>query len=82
VINAGGYGFIGSNGLLDDEGAADFAVHFYGLLAERLRAGDPFYIGDILIETKDYFNQKDEPVFSAYVYFGNPNLMIIPPESL
>ena len=82
VINEGGYGFIGSNGLLEDKGATDFACRFYSLLTDRLRRGAPFYIADVLVETKRYFQQIDEPVFAAYVYFGNPNLKIIPPEDL
>jgi CHAT domain-containing protein len=77
IIGAGASGYIGALWPVNDKGATDFSVRFYKQLQKSLRTG-PAYIADILRDTRKNFLPEGDPSFLAYVYYGDPNLRLLP----
>ena len=80
VLEAGAGGYIGGLWALDDQGAAEFASHFYNRLREALAANRAAPVADVLRETRQQFYENGNPTFLAYVYYSDPNLRVVKPS--
>ncbi len=72
-------GYIGGLWSLGDEGAARFATSFYNRIRERLEAGEEARLTEVLRATRREFLENGDPTFLAYVFYGNPELVLIRP---
>jgi hypothetical protein len=74
ALELGACGYIGSLCPLDDAGASAFAIEFYS----RLYQEGPLHgrVADALRETRSYFIEQGDPVGLAYVFYGDPNLVL------
>lgn len=75
ILESGASGYIGGLWSIDDQGAADFATHFYQRMAQQLRGGSVL-LADVLRQTRQRFYQTGDPTFLAYVYYGDPDLVL------
>lgn len=76
VLESGASGYIGGLWSIGDRGAAEFAADFYRRLAQQLGEG-PVRLADALRHTRQRFYQTGDPTFLAYVYYGDPNLVLV-----
>jgi hypothetical protein len=75
VLEGGGSGYVGGMWPLGDSGAAEMATVFYKDLELALADG-PVFVSDLLRKTRRMFYETKDPTFLAYVYYGDPNLII------
>lgn len=78
VLEGGASGYIGGLWPLGDQGAAEFATHFYQLLTQKLDEGS-VSIAEVLQETRKQFYDNGDPTFLAYVYYGDPDFRLTRP---
>jgi len=79
MLESGAAGYIGGLWSLDDEGAARFATSFYKRIQERLEAGEEAKLTEILRATRREFLENGDPTFLSYVFYGQPDLVLIRP---
>lgn len=79
ILEGGASGYIGGLWPLGDQGAAEFAIHFYQHLLHELERG-PVVVADILRHTRKQFYENGDPTFMAYVYYGYPDFHLNPSQ--
>lgn len=75
VLEAGAGGYVGALWPLNDRSAARFGIDFYQTLARRLEQ-QPASVALTLRDVRRKFSENSDPTFLAYVYYGDPNLLI------
>jgi hypothetical protein len=62
---------------IGDKGAMEFAEAFYRTMKIELDTKGSVSMADLLRKTKRGFTINDDPTFLAYVYYGDPNLLLV-----
>lgn len=76
VLEAGASGYVGALWPVNDRSAARFGGDFYQTLAQRLEQQRPASVALVLRDVRRKFLENNDPTFLAYVYYGDPNLLI------
>lgn len=76
LLRSGGCGYLGGLWTIQNDGAVDFALHFYGSLFNAPASGPP-PVAEIVRDGRRNFYQRYDPTFLAYVYYGSPGLRLI-----
>jgi hypothetical protein len=77
LLGNGASGYIGALWPVKDSTAAQFATVFYELLNQSLAAGHHPNVGSLLAETRtEVFRQSHDATALAYVFYGDPKLVV------
>lgn len=76
VLASGASGYIGALWPLTDRGAAKFGIDFYQNLRQRTQTGGR-NVAEQLRKTRQLFFQTGDPSYLAYVFYGDPNLVLL-----
>jgi hypothetical protein len=74
VLDAGASGYIGALWPVNDQIAAQFAVHFYQLLQEQMRVGPADVSATLERTRREIYQTTGNPTALAYVLYGDTNL--------
>ncbi len=74
VLDGGASGFLGGLWPLSDQGAADFAIRFYGALRDDMARNRSARIADLLERARRQFYESGDPTYLGYVFYGDVGL--------
>jgi hypothetical protein len=81
LLGNGASGYIGALWPVKDSTAAQFATVFYALLNKSLAAGGQPNVAELLTRTRtEVFSESHDATALAYVFYGDPKLVLTGPE--
>jgi hypothetical protein len=81
LLGNGASGYIGALWPVKDSTAAQFATMFYDQMGKSMAAGSKPNVAELLMQTRaEVFRQSHDVTALAYVFYGDPKLVLTSPE--